>query len=280
LIGVAGTGTMGRGIALLVATSGQDVLVWGRSEASVTSLRSHVSKWAARKVEQGSLTAEESAVVLSRIRGTTRLEELVAANFVIESVAEELALKRNLFCTLDGLCPGTTVIGTNTSSLLVREIAASVASPERVIGTHFMNPPSAVPLVELVPTEKTSRTTLDKALSLCRSLKKEPLIVPDSPGFVLNRALFGMIREAVKLLESETVEAQTVDAALKLGARHPMGPLELADFIGLDICARIMENLSLELQDVGYSPPRLLQEKVAQGELGRKSGRGFYSYEG
>ena len=269
---------MGRGIALLAATLGQNVLVWGRSEASVADLRAHVLRWTARKIEKGELTVESSEAIASRIRDTTRLESLAVTEFVIESIAEDLALKRSLFDTLDGLCPATTVLATNTSSLLVRDIASTMVHPERFIGTHFMNPPSSIPLAEVVPTEKTSNETLERALSLCRALGKEPLVVPDSPGFVLNRILFRMIREAVKLLEAENVEIKSIDAALRLGARHPMGPLELADFIGLDICSTIMENLAVALRDDGYSPPPLLHEKVARGDLGRKTGKGFYCY--
>jgi 3-hydroxybutyryl-CoA dehydrogenase len=269
---------MGRGIALLAASLGRDVLVWGRSEASVAALRAHVLRWTAKKVERGELNAEASETIVSRIKDTTRLELLGGTEFVIESIAEDLALKRNLFGTLDGLCPAATVLATNTSSLLVRDIAGTMGHPERFIGTHFMNPPSSIPLVEVVPTEKTSKETLERALSLCRALGREPLVAPDSPGFVLNRILFRMIREAVKLLEADNVEARSIDATLKLGARHPMGPLELADFIGLDICSTIMGNLAVMLRDDGYSPPALLQEKVARGELGRKTGKGFYCY--
>ena len=278
MIGVAGTGTMGRGIALLAATLGQDVLVWGRSEASVAALRAHVLKWTAKKVERGELTAEARETIVSRIRDTTQLESLAVTEFVIESIAEDLASKRSLFGLLDGLCPSTTVLATNTSSLLVRDIAGTMGHPERFIGTHFMNPPSSIPLVEVVPTAKTSKETLERALSLCRALGREPLVAPDSPGFVLNRILFRMIREAVKLVEAGNIEVQAIDATLKLGARHPMGPLELADFIGLDICSTIMGNLAVTLRDDGYSPPALLQEKVARGELGRKTGKGFYCY--
>ncbi len=279
MIGILGTGTMGRGIALLAAANRQDVLVWGRSELSLRKLEEHLSTWVRKRVGSGELTDEAGADIVRRIRLTQDTGDMASAEVVIEAVAEDLAVKQSLFRLMDSCCPPSTVIGSTTSSLLVRDIARDALHAERAVGIHFMNPPLVIPLVEVIPTERTSQTTIEKTLSMCRALQKEPLMAPDSPGFIMNRVLFGMLREAMRLLETGSVRPESVDAALRLGARHPMGPLQLADFIGLDICARIMENLASELNDDGYSPPRILVEKVTRGELGRKSGVGFYSYE-
>lgn len=278
MIGVLGTGTMGRGIALLAATNEQEVVVWGRSQSSLRALEEYVSAWIGRRLREGQLTEKIGGALIRRIKPTQDVTLLSASELIIEAVAEDLAVKGELFRLLDRLCSPTTVISSTTSSLLVSDIAKGTLHPERVIGMHFMNPPLVMPLVEVVPTKQTSQETIQRALSVCRTLKKEPLLSPDSPGFILNRTLFGMLREAMRLVESGSVSPESVDVALKLGARHPMGPLELADFIGLDICARIMENLARELNDDAYSPPRFLMEKVNRGDLGRKSGKGFHSY--
>ena len=278
MIGILGTGTMARGIRLLAATSGHDVLVWGRSSESLDAFISYIARWLHRRLEKGKISREMHDASICRIDTTEALDSLSSAQLIIESVVEDLEVKRDLLDAVSRICLPKTIIASNTSSLPINKIASKSRHPNYVIGMHFMNPPQAMLLVEIVPSKRTSKETLNKAVAFAKSLGKEPLIVPDVPGFVLNRLLFVMLHEAMKLVEAGFVDLTTVDDALKNGANHPMGPFELADFIGLDVCLSIFEVLYGELQDPIYEPPRLLREKVSAGNLGRKSGEGFYKY--
>ena len=278
MIGILGTGTMARGVSLLIATSGHDVLAWGRSSKSLDAFNLYVAKWLHRRLEKGEISQEKCDASINRINTTQDLVSLSGAELVIEAVVEDLEVKRDLLGAADQVYPPKTIIASNTSSLPIDEIASKTQYPNRVIGMHFMNPPHVMPLVEIVPSKSTSEETLNKAVTFAKSLGKEPLIVPDIPGFVLNRLLFVTLHEAMDLVETGVVDIATVDEAMKNGANHPMGPFELADFIGLDVCLSIFEVLYRELQDAKYDPPRLLKEKVSAGNLGRKSGEGFYKY--
>lgn len=278
MIGILGTGTMGRGISLLIATSGQDVLAWGRSSKSIDAFNSYIARWLHRRLEKGKISEEMRDASINRVDTTQELDSLSGAKLIIEAVVEDLQVKRELLGIADRICPPNTIIASNTSSLPIDEIASKTQHSDRVIGMHFMNPPHAMPLVEIVPSKSTSKETLDKAVAFAKSLGKKPLILPDIPGFVLNRLLFVLLHEAMDLVKTEMVDVATVDEALRNGANHPMGPFELADFIGLDVCLSIFEVLYRELQDPKYDPPQLLKEKVAAGKLGRKSGEGFYKY--
>jgi 3-hydroxybutyryl-CoA dehydrogenase len=278
VIGILGTGTMARGISLLIATSGHDVLVLGRSSKSLDAFNSYVAKWFHRRLEKGKISQDMHDASINRINTTRQLDSLFGVDLIIEAVVEDLEVKRDLLGAADQVCPPKTIIASNTSSLPINEIASKTQHSNRVIGMHFMNPPHVMPLVEIVPSKSTSEETLNKAVTFAKSLGKEPLIVPDIPGFVLNRLLFVLLHEAMDLVETGVVDVATVDEALRNGANHPMGPFELADFIGLDVCLSIFEVLYRELQDAKYDPPRLLKEKVSAGKLGRKSGEGFYKY--
>ena len=279
MVGILGTGTMARSISLLIATSGHDVLVLGRSSKSIDAFNSYIAGWLHRRLEKGKISQEIHDASISRIDTTQKLDSLSGAELIIEAVVEDLEVKRDLLGAADQVCPPKTIIASNTSSLPINEIASKAEHQDRVIGMHFMNPPHVMPLVEIVPSKSTSKETLGKVVAFAKSLGKEPLIVPDIPGFVLNRLLFVLLHEAMDLVEAGLVDVSTVDEALKNGANHPMGPFELADFIGLDVCLSIFEVLYRELQDARYDPPRLLKEKVSAGKLGRKSGEGFYKYQ-
>jgi 3-hydroxybutyryl-CoA dehydrogenase len=278
MIGILGTGTMARGISLLIATSGHDVLVLGRTSKSIDAFNSYVAKWFHRRLEKGKISQDMHNASINRIDTTQELTSLFGAELIIEAVVEDLEVKRELLGIADRICPPNTIIASNTSSLPIDEIASKTQHSNRVIGMHFMNPPHVMPLVEIVSSRNTSKETVDKAVTFAKSLGKEPLIVPDIPGFVLNRLLFVLLHEAMELVDAGYVDVSTVDEVLKNGANHPMGPFELADFIGLDVCLSIFEVLHRELQDTKYDPPQILKEKVAAGKLGRKSGEGFYKY--
>ena len=278
LVGILGTGRMATGICALAAMSGVEAVVLGRSRASLARLRADVDQCFQRSVAKGRATPEQVQLWRDLVRTTTDPQALASASTVVEAIVEDLVTKREYLSAIGRVCQAPSVLASNTSSLSIAEIFAGVESPERTIGLHLMNPPQMIPLVEIAPSKFTDKETIDRTRDLARLLGKEPIVVPDIPGFVLNRILFRMIREAVKLLEAGNVEAQSIDAALRLGARHSMGPLELADFTGLDLCSTIMGNLAVALRDDGYRPPPLLQEKVARGELGRKTGKGFYCY--
>jgi len=279
MIGILGTGTMARGISLLIATSGHDVLVWGRSSKSLDAFNSYITKWLHRRLEKGKISQEIHDTSINRIDTTQELDSLSGAELIIEAVVEDLEVKRHLLNAADQICPSNTIIASNTSSLPINEIASKIQHSNRVIGMHFINPPHVMPLVEIVPSESTSEETVDKAVAFGKSLGKEAIIVPDIPGFVLNRLLFVLLHEAMDLVETGLVDVTTVDEVMKNGANHPMGPFELADFIGLDVCLSIFEVLHKELQDPRYNTPRLLNEKVSAGKLGRKTGEGFHRYE-
>lgn len=278
MIGILGTGTMARGISLLVATSGQDVSVWGRSSKSLDAFNSYVAWRFRRLLEKDKISREMHDASINRINTTIELNSLSGAELIIEAIVEDLEVKKELLASIDRICSPNTIIASNTSSLPINEIASNTQHPNRVIGMHFMNPPHVMPLVEIVPSESTSKETLDETVTLAKSLGKEPLIVPDVPGFVVNRLLFVMLHEAIEFVETGFVDVPIVDVALRNGANHPMGPFELADFIGLDVCLAIFETLYRELQDAKYDPPYSLKEKVSAGKLGRKSGEGFYKY--
>jgi 3-hydroxybutyryl-CoA dehydrogenase len=279
MIGIAGTGQMARGICVLAALSGMDVTVWGRSETSLGQFRLSVARSLRQRQEKGKIDEAAYQASVRRICATENTSELQDATFVIETVAEDLCIKRAAFESIEAVCKTDTVIASNTSSLLIRDIAALTIHPERIIGLHFMNPPGAVTLVEVVSTPRTSDWAVQRAVAFCRELGREPLVVKDQPGFVLNRVLFPLLGEAVRLVEEGGADADTVDRTLRRGANHPMGPLELADLIGLDVCAAVFTNLSQELHDSRYDPPELLLSMVAEGKLGRKSGAGFYAYD-
>jgi 3-hydroxybutyryl-CoA dehydrogenase len=277
-IGVVGAGTMGSGIAQIAAQAGFDVVMCDIEEPFVQSGLSKIEKNLSKAVEKGKMSVEEKASVLSRVKGTLLLEDLAEVDVVIEAVIEDRKTKKDVLSSLDKICRPTTILASNTSSIPITELAAATKRPDRVIGMHFVNPVQVMKLVEVIKAIQTSRETNETVKSLAIRLGKTPMEVNDFPGFALNRVLVPMINEAAYCLMEGVASAETIDQVMKLGANHPMGPLELGDLVGLDICFSIMEVLYSEYGDPKYRPCPLLRRYVQAGRLGRKTGRGFYTY--
>ena len=274
---VIGTGQMGAGIAQVAAQAGYSVILNTVREASVIRGYNLIEKTLGRLVEKGKLAAEEKEVILGRITKSTSLQDAATADLIIEAAVENMESKVQIFSQLDVICPEHTIFSTNTSSLPITEIAATTKRPDRVIGMHFMNPVPVMKLVELIRGLATSDEVYKIIETLSIAMGKTPVEVNDSPGFVANRILIPMLNEAVFTLYEGISTAEEIDNVMKLGCNHPMGPLALADLIGLDTCLSIMEVLHEGLGDK-YRPCPLLRKYVKAGWLGRKSGRGFFSY--
>lgn len=275
---VVGTGTMGSGIAQVFAQAGHDVLLKGRSESSLAKARKTMEKNLSRMVEKGKLEAGVKEDILSRIVDTLNYEDCSGADIVIEAVAEDMATKHEIFKLLDNICKPDTILATNTSSLSITEVAAVTNRQDRVIGMHFFNPVPAMKLVEIIKGQLTSPEVHDKIFSLTEEIGKVPVSVNEAPGFVVNRILIPLVNEGIGILADGVASKEEIDAAMKLGANHPMGPLELGDLIGLDVCLAIMEVLYHEFGDSKYRPHPLLRKMVRANLLGRKTGIGFYDY--
>jgi 3-hydroxybutyryl-CoA dehydrogenase len=279
-IAVIGAGQMGSGIAHVCAASGYPVALIDLSENILSTARSNIAKNMERQVRKGSMSEEQRAAALARITPFATLEAVRDAAVVIEAASEDRDLKYRLFSDLDRLAPPDALLASNTSSISITRLGAKTKRPEAVIGMHFMNPVPLMSLVEVVKGLATATETVRRTLDLARALGKTPVEVHDSPGFVSNRVLLPMINEAVYCLMEGVAEPEAIDTVMKLGMNHPMGPLALADLIGLDTCLAILEVLHDELGEDKYRPCPLLRRYVAAGWLGRKSGRGFYRYEG
>lgn len=276
---VVGAGQMGSGIAQTAAAAGLQVLLYDVSTEAAGRGYAAIQSNVARDVEKGRRSSEQAAALIGRITVTAELAEAADADLAIEAVLERLDAKRDVFRRLDAICPPHAILASNTSSLSITELASATKRPEQVIGMHFMNPVPVLPLVEIVRGLATSDATYQAVEQLAGKMGKTPVESGDFPGFVSNRVLMPMINEAIYCVYEGVAKPEAVDAVMKLGMRHPMGPLALADLIGLDTCLFIMEVLHRGFGDSKYRPCPLLRNYVHAGWLGRKSGRGFYSYE-
>ncbi|HEX7182923.1 MAG TPA: 3-hydroxybutyryl-CoA dehydrogenase [Thermoanaerobaculia bacterium] len=277
-IGVVGAGTMGHGIAQVAAQSGYDVVLVDVVPQALERGVTQVGKSLEKLVGKGKLSAEDREKALARLRPEQRLEALAEADLVVEAVVERLEVKQSVLAELDRICPPQAILATNTSSISITRLAAATSRPDKVIGMHFMNPVPLMQLVEVIRGLATSQETYDAVEAASRAMGKTPVEVHDAPGFVSNRVLMPMINEAVFCLYEGVGKAEAIDEVMKLGMNHPMGPLALADLIGLDVCLDILRVLHEGFGDPKYRPCPLLVKMVDAGHLGRKSGRGFYEY--
>jgi 3-hydroxybutyryl-CoA dehydrogenase len=277
-IGVVGAGQMGHGIAHVMLRAGHGVLLLDTTETFVDAGANRIMKGLARDVEKARITAEQREQALAKLRTTTEVAELAEADFIIEAVTEKFDVKARVFHSIEPHCRPETIFASNTSSISITRLAAATGRPAKFVGLHFFNPVPVMKLVEVVPGLQTSPETVEKAVALATSAGKTPVRVNDFPGFVSNRVLMPMINEAVFCLMEGVADAAGIDNVMKLGMNHPMGPLELADLIGLDVCRDIMMVLYESFRDSKYRPCPLLEKMVAAGWLGQKTGRGFYEY--
>jgi len=278
-VAVVGAGTMGAGIAYAVALAGFDVcLTDSRAEVLPLAL-GRLNDLLAVAVKRGKLTAEEHAAAAGRLRAEHEFAPAVGgAEVVIEAVHEHLGVKQQLFAELERAASPDALLATNTSSLSVADIAAAVQEPSRVVGMHFFNPVHAMKLVEVVTHPRAAPVAVERAVAFARALGKEPIVVQDSPGFASSRLGLALGLEAMRMLERGVASAEDIDKAMELGYNHPMGPLKLTDLVGLDVRLAIAEYLHQALGEPQFEPPQILRDKVAKGELGKKAGKGFYSW--
>ena len=277
-VGIVGSGIMGAGIAEVAAGSGHEVVLRSRSQAGADAMLAGLGESLARQVEKGKRTESEAADIRGRVTATTHLGELVDVDLVIESVVEDLAVKKDLFAELDSICKPETILATNTSTLPVVEMAMATGRPDQVCGIHFFNPAPAMALVEVVRPVTASDATMESAAAFAAACGKEPVEVKDQAGFIVNALLFPYLNNAVRLLEQGVATKEGIDAAMKGGCGFPMGPFALLDLVGLDTSLAILDALYAEFRDPNYAAVPLLRRLVTSGQLGRKTKKGFYDY--
>ena len=277
-VGVIGAGTMGSGIAQAFGQSGFEVTLVDSAAPALDRARGAIGKSLAKFVEKGKLTPADRDAALGRIVSSTRIDDAASADYIVEAIFEDAAAKRDLFTRLDELTGPEVILSSNTSSISITALGAATKRPGKVLGMHFMNPVPLMTLVELIRGQATSAESMRVATDLCATLGKTATEAADYPGFIANRILMPMINEAIFALMEGVGTPEAIDTVMKLGMNHPMGPLALADFIGLDVCLAIMNVLHEGLGDPKYRPCPLLRRLVAAGHLGRKSGRGFHTY--
>jgi len=276
--GVIGAGQMGGGIAQVAAASGLDVIMSDINDDCIARGVAVIERNLQRSVDKGRLEQDEARAIVGRLQTTTDMADMAKADYVVEAAVEMEDLKFSIFRELDEACPDHVILATNTSSIPIGRIAAQTGRPEKIIGMHFMNPVPVMKLVEVIRGLATSQQTFDITWQLCETFGKVPAEANDFPGFIANRILMPMINEAIFCLYQSVGKPEDIDTVMKLGMNHPMGPLALADLIGLDTCLAIMETLYDGFKDSKYRPCPLLRKYVEAGWLGRKSGRGFYAY--
>lgn len=277
-VGVVGCGLMGSGIAEICARAGFQVIVREVDEALLQKGMDRIRASMAKAVERGKLSAAEMEAAWGRIRGTLQMEDFAACDLVIEAVVEEMGTKKQVFAALDRICPPHAVLASNTSSLSITALGSATRRPEKVIGLHFFNPAPVMPLLEIVVGLQTAEETVALGRALGERLNKIVVLSKDRPGFIVNRLLIPYLLDAIRLLEEGVATMEDIDTAMRLGLNHPMGPFTLMDFVGLDTLLFIADAMFEELKDPRYAAPPLLRRMVAAGWLGRKSGRGFYTY--
>ena len=278
-IGIIGAGTMGNGIAQVAASAGYDVVLLDVSDAVLEKGLAALSNSLDRLIEKEVMNAEQKSQTLARIKTTTHYADLAQVSLVIEAATENQAIKESILQQVDQVVSNDTIIASNTSSISITHLGSRNSRPERFIGIHFFNPPPLMALIEVIMGKQTSPETLKAVLAMATRMGKEPITVQSSPGFVVNRILLPMINEAFFVLHEGIASPEDIDTGMKLGCNHPIGPLALADLIGLDTCLAIMEVYHKEFKDDKYRPSPYLIDLVAKGHLGRKTGRGVYAYD-